>query len=70
MLLPHSRYADEHHAVLSTLSALNVCAVLGDRLDLASLDKAAERDGAERIVRTQSGREIRAELVVSLLNHT
>ncbi|KAI0773064.1 hypothetical protein BD413DRAFT_538824 [Trametes elegans] len=59
-----------HTEILSTLSALNVCAILGDRLDLASLDKAAERDGAERIVRTQSGREIRAELVLLCTGQT
>lgn len=45
------------------MSSLNVCTILGDRLDLSSLqDKIT---GAERVVRTQSGREIRAELVVS-----
>ena len=43
---------------------MNVCTILGDRLDLSSLQEKQTRDG-ERIVRTQSGREIRAELVVS-----
>ncbi|KAI0367108.1 FAD/NAD(P)-binding domain-containing protein [Pilatotrama ljubarskyi] len=77
--LLHSRHRllprfDEgmHTEILSTLSALNVCTILGDRLDLASLaeDANAECNGAERIVRTQSGREIRAELVLLCTGQT
>ena len=49
--------------VVSSLTALNVCTILGDRLDLASLQDKYQH-GRERVVRTQSGREIRAELVV------
>ena len=49
--------------VVSQLSALNVCTILGDRLDLSSLANKTECDG-QRVVRTQSGREIRADLVV------
>ncbi|KAI0668115.1 FAD/NAD-P-binding domain-containing protein [Trametes maxima] len=74
--LLHSRHRllprfDEgmHTEIISSLSALNVCAILGDRLDLASLSKGAERNG-ERIVRTQSGREIRAELVLLCTGQT
>ncbi|CDO72029.1 hypothetical protein BN946_scf184943.g64 [Trametes cinnabarina] len=68
-LLP--RFDEAMHAeILSTLSALNVCTILGDRLDLASLEKGADASGAERIVRTQSGREIRAELVLLCTGQT
>jgi hypothetical protein len=67
-------------AVLSTLTSLDVNVILNQRLDLASLSAGATAKtepsfdpvtGApvaaqdERIVRTLSGREIRAELVVS-----
>ncbi|KAI9060789.1 iron uptake cluster protein [Trametes sanguinea] len=75
--LLHSRHRllprfDEamHTEILSTLSALNVCTILGDRLDLASLEKGTDASGAERIVRTQSGREIRAELVLLCTGQT
>ncbi|KAI0354558.1 FAD/NAD(P)-binding domain-containing protein [Trametes cingulata] len=75
--LLHSRHRllprfDEgmHTEILSTLSALNVCTILGDRLDLASLAAKSARDGAERVVRTQSGREVRAELVLLCTGQT
>ncbi len=54
-----------HSEIVSSLSSLNVCTILGDRLDLSSLANKQTREG-ERVVRTQSGREISAELVVSL----
>lgn len=56
-----------HPIVLSTLSSLNVNFILGERLDLGFTGKTVinEQGKPERIVRTQSGREIRAELVVS-----
>ncbi|KAI0824370.1 FAD/NAD-P-binding domain-containing protein [Trametes gibbosa] len=67
-LLP--RFDDGMHTeILSTLSALNVCTILGDRLDLSSLSDRKNR-AAERIVRTQSGREIRAELVLLCTGQT
>ncbi|OSC99602.1 FAD/NAD(P)-binding domain-containing protein [Trametes coccinea BRFM310] len=75
--LLHSRHRllprfDEamHTEILSSLSALNVCTILGDRLDLSSLEKGTDVSGAERIVRTQSGREIRAELVLLCTGQT
>ena len=62
-LLP--RFDEAMHAeIVATLSSLNVCTVLGDRLDLDSLAAKRTRDG-ERVVRTLSGREIAADLVVS-----
>ena len=55
-----------HAEIVATLSSLNVCTVLGDRLDLDSLTAKRTRDGTqERVVRTVSGREIAADLVVS-----
>ena len=64
-LLP--RFDEAMHAeIVATLSSLNVCTVLGDRLDLESLSAKRTRDGTqERVVRTMSGREIAADLVVS-----
>ncbi|KAH9940068.1 uncharacterized protein BXZ73DRAFT_99068 [Epithele typhae] len=50
--------------VISSLSALNVCIILGDRLHLVSLADNKHSNG-ERVARTQSGREAQAELVVS-----
>ncbi|KAH9895611.1 hypothetical protein C8Q73DRAFT_688697 [Cubamyces lactineus] len=74
--LLHSRHRllprfDEgmHTEILSTLSALNVCTILGDRLDLSSLSDKQSSSG-ERVVRTQSGREIQAELVLLCTGQT
>ncbi|EJF61918.1 iron uptake cluster protein [Dichomitus squalens LYAD-421 SS1] len=58
-----------HTEILSTLATLNVCTILGDRLDLSSLQQKRTQDG-ERVVRTQSGREIRAELVLLCTGQT
>ncbi|KAH9847730.1 FAD/NAD-P-binding domain-containing protein [Lenzites betulinus] len=67
-LLP--RFDDAMHTeILSTLSALNVCTILGDRLDLSSLSDS-QSSITERIVRTQSGREIRADLVLLCTGQT
>ena len=72
MTLLHSRTRllprlDEamHAEIVATLSSLNVRTVLGDRLDLDSLAAKHTRTG-ERVVRTLSGREIAADLVVSI----
>ncbi|KAI0704668.1 iron uptake cluster protein [Earliella scabrosa] len=74
--LLHSRHRllprfDEamHTEIISSLASLNVCTILGDRLDLASLADKHTRDG-ERVVRTQSGREIAAELVLLCTGQT
>ncbi|KAI0738290.1 iron uptake cluster protein [Daedaleopsis nitida] len=67
-LLP--RYDEAMHSeIISSLSALNVHTVLGDRLDLSSLSEKKSRNG-ERVVRTQSGREIAAELVLLCTGQT
>ncbi|KAI0708726.1 iron uptake cluster protein [Cerioporus squamosus] len=58
-----------HSEIVSTLSSLNVCTILGDRLDLSSLSNKQTREG-ERVVRTQSGREISAELVLLCTGQT
>ncbi|RPD70120.1 iron uptake cluster protein [Lentinus tigrinus ALCF2SS1-7] len=58
-----------HSEIVSSLSSLNVCTILGDRLDLSSLASKETRDG-ERVVRTQSGREISAELVLLCTGQT
>ncbi|KAH9945201.1 iron uptake cluster protein [Epithele typhae] len=74
--LLHSRHRllprfDEamHSEIVSSLSALNVCTILGDRLDLASLADNKHSNG-ERVVRTQSGREVQAELVLLCTGQT
>ncbi|GBE85966.1 iron uptake cluster protein [Sparassis latifolia] len=57
-----------HKEILARLSALNVDTILGERLDLSSLTNGqavrGENDSIERVVRTQNGRQIRAELIV------
>ncbi|RDX46369.1 iron uptake cluster protein [Lentinus brumalis] len=58
-----------HSEIVSSLSSLNVCTILGDRLDLSSLANKQTREG-ERVVRTQSGREISAELVLLCTGQT
>ena len=55
--------------VLSSLSSLNVSTILGDRLDLSTLGQKSN-PSAERVVRTVSGREISADLIVSTLRPT
>jgi hypothetical protein len=51
---------------LSALKELNIETILGERLDLASLPKTVVNDKgvSEKVVRTQSGKEINAGLVV------
>ncbi|OBZ73235.1 Apoptosis-inducing factor B [Grifola frondosa] len=58
-----------HVEIMSALAALNVNTILGDRLDLSSLSpRKTVRIGTsgkeERVVRTEGGREVRAELVL------
>ncbi|KZT02008.1 iron uptake cluster protein [Laetiporus sulphureus 93-53] len=57
-----------HKEVMPSLAALNVNVILGERLDLSSIKEGktvTTPDGKkERVVRTLSGREIRAELIL------
>ncbi|KZT69492.1 iron uptake cluster protein [Daedalea quercina L-15889] len=57
-----------HDEVISTLAALDIITILGDRLDLSSVKEGktvTTPDGRkERVVRAISGREIRAELIL------
>jgi apoptosis-inducing factor 2 len=65
-LLPKFDY-DLHAEVLSSLESLGVQTILGERLDLASLEQLVPTklgQGHDRMARTVSGREIRAELIV------
>lgn len=58
-----------HDEIMSTLDDQHIDTILGDRLDLASVKEGrtvTTPDGRkERVVRTISGRELRAELIVS-----
>lgn len=58
-----------HDEIVSTLDGLHIDTILGDRLDLTSVKEGktvTTPDGRkERVVRTVSGREVRAELIVS-----
>jgi NADH dehydrogenase FAD-containing subunit len=58
--------------VLSTLTALDVNVVLGERLDLSTVETVRPAKGGheERVVRTLTGREIRAELVLLCTGQT
>lgn len=58
--------ATEPYLVVSALESLHVKMVLGERLDMASLAASSkDKHGrAVRTVRTQSGREISAGVVV------
>ena len=51
---------------MSSLSEMNIKAILGERLDLSAPPKVIHNpDGTtERVVRTQSGKELHAGLVV------
>ncbi|KAH9841100.1 iron uptake cluster protein [Rhodofomes roseus] len=57
-----------HDEIMSTLTELDIPTILGDRLDLASVKEGRtviNPDGKrERVVRTVSGREVRAELIL------
>ncbi|TCD71952.1 hypothetical protein EIP91_000084 [Steccherinum ochraceum] len=55
-----------HDEIMSAMSSLNVNTILGDRLDLSGPPKSERnKDGIlEHIVRTVSGREIRASVVL------
>ncbi|CAL1702880.1 unnamed protein product [Somion occarium] len=61
-----------HDEILSTLFSLNVTTILGERLDLNYPGKIVvnEHGIPERMVRTLSGREIRAELVLLCTGQT
>ena len=59
-------------AALQGLQELNVRVILGERLDFESLQQtsATKRSSEPRVVRTLSGQEISANLVVSISNVT
>ncbi|KAH8105108.1 hypothetical protein BXZ70DRAFT_919414 [Cristinia sonorae] len=64
-LLPRFHEA-MHTEIVAALSSLNVNTILGDRLDLSYPDRT-ERDNhgvVEHVVRTVSGREIRAAIIL------
>ncbi len=63
-VLPYALHVFNCPTVISSLWSLNVCRIFGDRLDLSSLTDKQTRNG-KRVVRTQSGRDIAAKLVVS-----
>ncbi|KAH9914403.1 FAD/NAD-P-binding domain-containing protein [Epithele typhae] len=65
-LLP--RFHESMHSECN-LSALNVCTILGDRLDLASLHDNKHCNG-ERVVHTQTGHKVQAELVLLCIGQT
>lgn len=50
--------------VLQALESANVEVILGERLDLSSAEKPGPATATPRTVRTTTGREIRADLVV------
>jgi hypothetical protein len=52
-----------HTEIVYSLEETGVSVVLGERLDLASLDEGLEKDGM-KVVKTMTGREIAADLVV------
>ncbi|KAG5640823.1 hypothetical protein DXG03_006895 [Asterophora parasitica] len=54
-----------HTEILSVIDSIdNVDVVLGERLDLASVEEDKHNDVGQRIVRTLSGREIAADLIL------
>ncbi|EMD36055.1 hypothetical protein CERSUDRAFT_115968 [Gelatoporia subvermispora B] len=62
-----------HSEILSSLSALNVDTILGERLDLESVrtPKTISVNGQlERVVRTENGREIHASMVLLCTGQT
>ena len=55
---------------MERMSALNVNVILGERLDLSSVPTSALNTSEEHVLRTISGREIRASLVVRVDSFT
>ncbi|KAI0073966.1 FAD/NAD(P)-binding domain-containing protein [Panus rudis PR-1116 ss-1] len=55
-----------HDEILETMQSLNVTTILGERLDLSWPGKTVinEKGESERIVRTLSGREVRAGMIL------
>ncbi|KAF8880312.1 hypothetical protein BD779DRAFT_1549565 [Infundibulicybe gibba] len=55
-----------HSEILQALESMNVDVILGERLDLASLEKKPEKRNAlgQRVARTLKGREIAADLLL------
>ncbi|KAK0454356.1 hypothetical protein EV421DRAFT_1700146 [Armillaria borealis] len=51
-----------HVEIVQSLIALNVEMILGERLDMSSVDKV--NDAGQRVVRTQSGKEIAADVLL------
>ena len=49
------------------MNRLNVNVVLGERLDVQSVAERKSTESGERVVRTTSGREVTADLVVRSL---
>ena len=49
------------------MNRLNVNVVLGERLDVHSVAERKSTESGERVVRTTSGREVTADLVVRSL---
>ncbi|KAJ3551272.1 hypothetical protein NM688_g4798 [Phlebia brevispora] len=68
-LLPRFDHA-MHEEILSTLDSLNVKTILGDRLDLTSLQKRVDPKSGLPVytVRTQSGQELSAGAVVTAMH--
>lgn len=55
--------------VIQRMSDLGVNVILGERLDLSSVPASALNTAEEHVLRTLSGREIRAGLVVIMLRY-
>ncbi|KAI5890714.1 FAD/NAD(P)-binding domain-containing protein [Schizophyllum commune H4-8] len=62
-LLP--RFSQEmHNEILRQMNRLNINVVLGERLDVRSVAEKQSSESGERVVRTVSGRELAADLVL------
>jgi len=61
-----------HDEIMAAMSSLNITTILNDRLDLSFTGKTAlgEHGNEVRVVRTQSGREIQAGLVLMCTGQT
>ena len=55
--------------VLKTLEDLRVDLILGERLDLSTTTPEAAKfnEGGQRVVRTEKGREVAADLMVGII---
>jgi len=62
--------SDSVSAVLKAMESQDIDLVLGERLDLSSVREGRKNEKGQRVLRTESGREIEADLLVRRVSVT